>query len=219
MRSWGHDLRSFSGLMGRFAVTRAPGPNWDPAKPTREQAGWDPHAVFMDALHDEGFIAYGGPAGTENEVVLVVEAPDETTIRARFDLDPWTEAGLLRIAAIEPWTIWLGGDEHLDPTRGLYLVAYAPGPDWDDSKSRREQDGWDAHAQFMDDLADQRVVAVGGPLDERRALLVMQHQDERALRALIDRDPWADGVLRIERVERWALWLAPRARSAGFPAS
>jgi hypothetical protein len=165
----------------------------------------------MDALHDAGFIAYGGPAGNRNDVVLVVEAPDEATIRARFGPDPWTDAGLLRIAAIEPWTIWLGGDDHLDTTRGLYLVAYAPGPDWDDSKPRREQDGWDAHAGFMDDLAARRVVAVGGPLDERRALLVMQHQDEQTLRALLEQDPWADSVLRIERAERWTLWLAPRA--------
>ena len=82
--------------MARFVVTRAPGPAWDPDRPTREQAGWDPHAAFMDELAEERFIAFGGPAGSQNKVVLVVEASDEATIRARLERDPWSVAGLLR---------------------------------------------------------------------------------------------------------------------------
>jgi uncharacterized protein YciI len=192
-------------MMARFVVTRAPGPSWEPAKRTREQAGWDSHAAFMDALADERFVAFGGPAGNENKVVLVVDAPDEATIRARLALDPWTPAGLLRIVAIEPWTVWLGGDERIDTARArvLYLVAYRPGPAWDHAKPRRDQAGWDAHAAFMDTLTEQRVVIIGGPLDEQRALLVVQLDDEPTVRARLAADPWANSTLDVEYVEPW----------------
>jgi uncharacterized protein YciI len=196
-------------LMARFVVTRAPGPAWDPDKPTREQAGWDPHAAFMDALAGERFVAFGGPAGNRNKVVLVIDGPDEATIRARLAVDPWTVADLLRTFAIEPWTIWLGGDERINPAHDttLYLVAYRPGPRWENTKPRREQAGWDAHAAFMDALAKRGVVILGGPLDEHRALLVMQHEDEDGLHEQLAADPWYDDVLTIEYIESWTLWL------------
>lgn len=167
----------------------------------------------MDRLADERFVVFGGPAGNRGKVVLIVEAPDEANIRARLASDPWSSADLLRIVAIDPWTAWLGRDGHIDTSRPLYLVAYGPGPRWDRTRPRREQDGWDEHAKFMDALAAAGVVVTGGPLDERRALLVMQHDDEDTLRAEIVRDPWADGVLTIESVERWTLWLPPKTVS------
>jgi uncharacterized protein YciI len=169
----------------------------------------------MDTLSDEGFVAFGGPAGNRDEVVLAIDAPDEAAIQARLALDPWTEVGLLRVISVDPWAIWLGGDEQIDVSRPLYLVAYGPGAGWDQTRSRREQDGWDAHAEFMDRLAGERVVAVGGPLDERRALLAMQHDDEQILRTLLARDPWVGGVLTVERVEPWSLWLLPRIAKLG----
>jgi uncharacterized protein YciI len=168
----------------------------------------------MDGLADECFIAYGGPAGHDDQVVLVFDAPDEDTIRARLELDPWTRDGLLGIVAIEPWTIWLGGDEQLDPSRPLHLVSYAPGPRWNPTKSRRQQEAWDAHAEFMDALVAEGIVVMGGPLDDQRALLVMSHDDERALLARLDQDPWVNGVLIIERIEPWRVWLTRRATTA-----
>jgi uncharacterized protein YciI len=198
--------------MPRFLVTRAPGPAWDYAKATREQAGWDPHAAFMDALAEERFVAFGGPAGDENRVVLAVDAPDGPTTRARLALDPWADAGLLITAAVEPWTIWLGGDERLGvtPPVPLYLAAYAPGPDWEHGKSRRNQAGWEAHAEFMDALVEDGVVVLGGPLDAQRAAVVAHQQDEARLRARLAQDPWHDRILTIEQIARWSLWLPPR---------
>jgi uncharacterized protein YciI len=203
--------------MARFVVTRAPGPAWDRTKRTREQADWEPHARFMDGLADERFVAFGGPAGTENEVVLIVDAADVASIRARLELDPWDRSGLLVTVSVQPWTIWLGADERLETIGSfpLYLVAYGPGPDWQDSKPRREQADWTAHAKFIDSLVDQGVVILGGPLDERRALLVMQQADEALLRAQLADDPWYDRILIIEHIAGWALWLPPRPHASG----
>ena len=69
----------------------------------------------------------------------------------------------------------------------------------------------------MDALTDEGVVAVGGPLDEHRALLVVQHADEQALRTRLGEDPWVNRILIIERLERWTLWLPPRTRPQGIP--
>ncbi len=200
--------------MARFVVTRRPGSAWDPAKSVRNQADWDPHAAFMDALVHQRVVAFGGPAGDGDKFVLIVDAPDEATVQARLALDPWASPDLLRTIAIEPWTMWLGSDDRVDGARGrpLHLVAYRPGPCWDPTKSRREQLGWDAHAAFMDALADQRLIVLGGPVDERRALVVVQLDDGSAVRRRLAADPWYDDVLAIEYIEPWALWLV---RSSG----
>ena len=90
-----------------FAVRRARGPAWNGAVPMREQVLWSEHAVFMNALAAEGFVVLGGPLGTGEEVLLVVEAAGENALRARLAGDPWSSAGLLVIARVEPWTILL----------------------------------------------------------------------------------------------------------------
>jgi uncharacterized protein YciI len=202
----------------RFLVTRAPGAAWDRDKSTREQAGWDAHAAFMDVLADERFAAFGGPVTGQNRFVLMLDARDEAAVRARLALDPWSDAGLLRTVDIEPWTIWVGADERIDAASdtSLYLVAYGPGPRWDATRPRREQTGWDAHATFMDALAERGVALLGGPVDGQRALFVMEHEDEDGLRSQLAADPWYDNVLAIEAIESWTIWLhRPRVGGAG----
>ncbi len=81
---------------------------WDWSRGLREQEGWDEHAAFMDALVEDGFVVLGGPLD-EKEVLLVVDADDEESVRARFAVDPWVENGMLAIAAVRPWTVLLEG--------------------------------------------------------------------------------------------------------------
>jgi uncharacterized protein YciI len=61
----------------------------------------------MDGQVEDGFIVLGGPVGDGGQALHVVEAADENEIEARLAEDPWASAGLLRIGAIEPWTLWL----------------------------------------------------------------------------------------------------------------
>ena len=92
-----------------FAVRRARGPAWSATAPMREQALWAEHAAFMNALAAEGFVVLGGPLGTGEEVLLVIDAASEDTIRARLAADPWTAAKLLVIQSVQPWTVLLDG--------------------------------------------------------------------------------------------------------------
>lgn len=92
--------------MSYFAVFREPGPAWDVSRPMRRQDGWDAHAEFMDALAVEGFVVLGGPLGDGSRFLIVVDAPDERAVEARFARDPWVPR-MLRTAAVERWEILL----------------------------------------------------------------------------------------------------------------
>jgi uncharacterized protein YciI len=91
-----------------FLVERARGPAWDYSRPRREQDGWDEHAAFMDRLVDEGFVVLGGPMGEGDgdNVLLIVDAPDEAAIHARLGEDPWPDEQLMT-ARVTPWNVWL----------------------------------------------------------------------------------------------------------------
>ena len=95
--------------MAYFALTLAHGPGWDNALPIRKQDGWREHAAFMDGLVQEGLIIVGGPLGTGERTMHLVEAADESRIKARLGEDPWASMGLLRIGSIEKWELWLDG--------------------------------------------------------------------------------------------------------------
>jgi uncharacterized protein YciI len=91
-----------------------------------------------------------------------------------------------------------------------FLVRRARGPAWDHSRLRREQPGWDEHAAFMDALAEEGIVVLGGPVGEgdgEDALLVVDLESEAAIRARLAGDPWSDDMLTIKSVEPWSVWL------------
>jgi uncharacterized protein YciI len=75
----------------------------------RSQALWAEHAAFMNALTAEGFVLLGGPLGDGEEVLLIIDSTGDAALRARLAGDPWSEAGLLEISQVEPWTILLDG--------------------------------------------------------------------------------------------------------------
>lgn len=95
--------------MARHVVRLERGGPWDWSRDMREQADWDEHASFMDALVDAGFVVLGGPLEGDREVLLIVEAESGDAIRDRLAEDPWAATGMLRPARIERWTVLLGG--------------------------------------------------------------------------------------------------------------
>jgi uncharacterized protein YciI len=94
-----------------YLVTQQWGPAWDSSRARREQAGWDEHAAFMDALVEEGAIVLGGPIGEgeDGDVLLVFDMASEAEIRARLSEDPWIGT-VLTVKSVEPWSVWLRRD-------------------------------------------------------------------------------------------------------------
>ncbi len=96
--------------MAVFAVTTAKGPNWASARGVREQAGWEEHARYFDALVDQGVVILGGPITSADEAVvalLAVNAAGEQELRALLADDPGASTGVLRIKDVRAWTLWL----------------------------------------------------------------------------------------------------------------
>ncbi len=97
---------------------------------------------------------------------------------------------------------------------GYFLVTMAHGPQWDASRGVREQDAFDAHAAFMDQLVDDRFVILGGPIGDR-AMLVVEAESEQEIEQRMEPDPWKPmGILHVGVVEPWTIWLDGRATRA-----
>jgi len=96
------------------------------------------------------------------------------------------------------------------PTRPTFVVLRRRGPAWDRTLHMRNQRAWSAHAAFMNRLAHDGVIVLGGPLGEgERTLLVFEAPSEAAVRAALAPDPWtAMGLLEIESVTPWSILLA-----------
>jgi uncharacterized protein YciI len=91
-----------------------------------------------------------------------------------------------------------------------FLVTRERGSRWDHARLRREQDGWPEHAAFMDALADEGFVVLGGPVgdgDGDGALLVIDADSEAAVRARLADDPWGEDMLLTASVEQWSVLL------------
>ena len=97
--------------MSYFVVVRETGPGWDPAKPLRDQAAWDEHADFINALQADGIVLLGGAlGGGGGSFLLLLNARNEAEIRRRLEDDPWTHMELLRVTSVEPWEQLTGPD-------------------------------------------------------------------------------------------------------------
>ena len=93
-----------------------------------------------------------------------------------------------------------------------YVLRLERGGPWDWSRDMREQDGWDDHARFMDDLVDRGSIVLGGPLEgDRETMHIIAAGSEHAVRDLFVADPWwINGMLRPVRIERWTIVLDGR---------
>jgi uncharacterized protein YciI len=92
--------------------------------------------------------------------------------------------------------------------RQLYLVYQEHTGPWDWAKSLREQASFPEHARFVDGLVEAGVIVLGGPLDEKDVLLVVDAESEEDARARFANDPWIEnGMLTITAIRPWTVLL------------
>jgi uncharacterized protein YciI len=93
----------------------------------------------------------------------------------------------------------------------MHAVLIEHASEWDDARGLREQDGWDEHAAFMDALVDEGFIVLGGPIGEGdegdNTLLVIDADNEAAVRARLREDPWPEEMLTVESIRPWTVWL------------
>ena len=85
---------------------------------------------------------------------------------------------------------------------------------WDRSRPRREQNGFDEHAAFIDSLVAQGEIAVGRPLgdpDFGPAVLVFAAESEDEVGKRLADDPWTNTILTVESIQPWSIWIGSLA--------
>jgi uncharacterized protein YciI len=91
----------------------------------------------------------------------------------------------------------------------IFLVTRSRGARRDEARPMEEQEEWRAHADFMNALAREGFVALGGPVDgTRETLLVVRASDEAQIHARLSTDPWTrNQLLRVSEIRPWTLRL------------
>ncbi len=95
------------------------------------------------------------------------------------------------------------------PSTIYYAVLRERGENWNARFPMRQQEQWEAHAAFMNALADDGFVVLGGPLgDGEKILLIIAAASEQAIESRLADDPWTPlRLLRTASVECWEILL------------
>ena len=93
--------------------------------------------------------------------------------------------------------------------RTLFAVVRTKGEAWDATVPMRSQQRWSEHAVFMDGLAAQGFIVLGGPLGETGDFLfAVKATDENEIKATLQQDPWStSGMLEIKSIQPWIILL------------
>jgi uncharacterized protein YciI len=94
-------------MMKTIAVFLGHGSRWNPDLPVREQAYWDDHARFMDALFDAGTVILAGPFADRSGSMVILASESVEAARAIFREDPWARQDILVASEFKEWTIFL----------------------------------------------------------------------------------------------------------------
>jgi uncharacterized protein YciI len=92
-----------------------------------------------------------------------------------------------------------------------YVVISDQGPRMDRFPAHARTTGLGRHATYMNALADDGFVVLGGPIGDgtrHRARLIVRSSTEQDVGDRLARDPWAKlGLLAIESIEEWEVLL------------
>jgi uncharacterized protein YciI len=91
----------------------------------------------------------------------------------------------------------------------LFVVTRTRGQAWDASKPMNAQEQWPEHAIFMNRLAANGFVVLGGPVGESGdVLLVINATSEDEINATLSDDPWSQSsILEVQGIQRWNILL------------
>ena len=98
--------------------------------------------------------------------------------------------------------------------RTLFAVTRIKGKAWDATQPMRSQHQWNEHAAFMERLAADGFVILGGPLDDgNEVLLVIDAARESEVVSTLAQDPWSPtSILEIKSIRPWNILLESGAR-------
>lgn len=87
----------------------------------------------------------------------------------------------------------------------IYAVTRRFGSLWRLGAALDDQPEWQAHADFMDALAERGIVVMAGPLEgTETALVIVRASSPEAAKAALEDDPWSiEDILPVTDVRQW----------------
>jgi uncharacterized protein len=88
------------------------------------------------------------------------------------------------------------------------MVRFRAGPSWTVGGVREQQD-WDAHAEFVDALIERGTFVMGGPFsDNSGSMSLLEGVDAEEARRLVEEDPFMkNGVFVLEEIREWNVFV------------
>lgn len=166
----------------------------------------DPQFVATSGKADHAIVRYNGRDDSRVSG-MVFDLSDEELAHA----DRYEPAGYTRISTVlaSGRRAWV----YAEAVLRLFAVLRTRGPAWQEGAPLERQAEWGAHAAFMNALAKDGFIVLGGPLDgTSEVLLIVRAESPEAIRARLAADPWsASDLLRVSRISPWTLRLGSLA--------
>jgi hypothetical protein len=91
----------------------------------------------------------------------------------------------------------------------LFAVIRTQSTAWNAAFPVKDQNEWDAHVSFMDDLAAEGFVLLAGPLEDTPdALLIVRADNRDEITDRLRGDPWMKlDIVRVKMISLWGIRL------------
>jgi uncharacterized protein YciI len=90
------------------------------------------------------------------------------------------------------------------PPKRYFVLAHTPGPNWDPTRSYREQTGIDQHVAYMQDFFDRGTLVLGGPfLDNSGGMMIFDLDSAQEAQRVAEADPTVKSGLLAVKVKPW----------------
>lgn len=93
-----------------------------------------------------------------------------------------------------------------------YIAVYEPSSGYHLDRDLREQDDFNGHAQFMDNLVREETIILGGPLSSGwHRVVILRSESKDKLLEKLSQDPWIkEDILKIASIAQWNILLDGR---------
>lgn len=182
------------------ALVYEAGPNWKAGEPPQNQ-DLGGHFGYMKGLFDQGVLVANGPTLDDGRGLYLLQPDAAHSLDAIVAADPGVTSGVLRKVSAAPWTILfeqmgreIGGNK-------LFLLDYAPGPNWQAGKPLTGQNIGE-HIKYVQGQFGAGVVLAGGPAGSGGRYLI-DAADEAAAQAFVAADPGVTGGVFAPKIRPW----------------
>jgi uncharacterized protein YciI len=90
-----------------------------------------------------------------------------------------------------------------------FVIFHTPGPQWDKTKSFRQQPGVMKHVEYMSQFLESKKLVMGGPfLDDSGGMMILEAKDVQEAQKIAQDDPTVKSGLLVANVKPWMVAMS-----------